>query len=69
MRVDVRDRDRRAGQQARPGGRALAQAAGAAADGHDAARHLLVDDVLEARVERGEVGVAGNPSRFDHIAL
>ena len=64
VRVDVRDRDRRARQQAGPRRRTLAEAAARAADGDRCARHLLVDDVLEARVERREVGVARGSRRL-----
>ncbi len=39
----------------------LGQPAGAAAERQDRPRHLLVDDVLEPRVERGEVGAVGEP--------
>ena len=69
VRVDVRDRDRRPGHEARPGGGPLGEAARPVADRDDPARHLLVDDVLEARIERGEVvrgreAVALRPDRL-----
>ena len=59
--VDVGDRDRRPGAQAGQRRRSFGQHARSAAERQERARHLLVDDVLEARVERREEGVVGKP--------
>ena len=61
MGVDVGDRDRRARAEAGQRRRSFGQDTRSAAGRQESARHLLVDDVLEARVERGEVGVVGEP--------
>ena len=61
MCVDVGDRHRRAGGEAGQRRRSFGQRARSAAERQQRARHLLVDDVLEARVERGEVGAVGEP--------
>ncbi len=55
VRVDVRDRDRRAGDEPHPPCRTIAEATCTPADGDDARRHLLVHDVRELRVERRKV--------------
>jgi len=55
MRIDIGDRHSSACLQAGPAGCLGGQPAGALADGENGARHLLVDDMLQARVKGGEV--------------
>ena len=55
--IDIGDRHRRAGRQAGPGGSLVGQPAGSLAHRPDVAGHLLVDDVCQPRVERGEVAL------------